>query len=288
MQTNMQTSVHSGTIHHYIVIGLAGYAGVGKTATAAHLSDLAEANGVQALITSFADGVKKAAREVFGWSGEKDAKGRKLLQMIGTDVGRTWNPDIWVDQWRQKAQKFLQIQDSQSVKEVYPYRLLLVDDVRFQNEVDAIRDMGGVVVRLNRPAPMAPSDQHASEQADKLAVDADVPNEEGHLLLTGIRVLLAAMVAGRANERRGPKLPGFQPIILEATAHQGEQAVYDEFNRASYEAAMAPAIAKQREDIVAAFVAKYGCELDQVVQIVRNMPDGSVQWSVERKREARQ
>ena len=47
-------------------------------------------------ISGFAYGVKDIARRCFGWDGEKDVKGRRLLQVIGMEAGREYNPDIWV------------------------------------------------------------------------------------------------------------------------------------------------------------------------------------------------
>lgn len=36
----------------------------------------------------------------------------------------------------------------------------------------------------------------------------------------------------------------------------------------------------QREEVLAAFIAKYGCEPDRFVQIECRMPDGTTEWSV--------
>lgn len=39
-------------------------------------------------------------------------------------------------------------------------------------------------------------------------------------------------------------------------------------------------ILMQREEIMRAFIAKYGCHPDQVVQIEEKQPDGSMRWHI--------
>ena len=38
----------------------------------------------------------------------------------------------------------------------------------------------------------------------------------------------------------------------------------------------------QREEILEAFMAKYGFEPDRIIQCQQTMPDGSIQWYVKR------
>jgi len=138
-----------------LLIGLCGYAKVGKTTTCSELLSLIP-NGK---ILSFAEPVKQIATDSFGWDGLKDEKGRRLLQLIGTDVGRSYNPNIWVDMWKSKVRILLSTETS-----------ILVDDVRFQNEVDAIRELGGVVFRFRCIEREAKYD-HISETPESLSVD---------------------------------------------------------------------------------------------------------------------
>ncbi len=69
---------------------------------------------------SLAEPVKRIADEQFGWDGEKDEAGRKLLQDIAS-AGRAYDEDIWV---RQAHQKIL----DQSVD------FIIIDDWRYPNE----------------------------------------------------------------------------------------------------------------------------------------------------------
>jgi len=75
-------------------------------------------------IGRFASGVKNVATEAFGWDGKKDAKGRRLLQVVGTDAGREYNPDIWVKRCYEEIQAG------------FPPNIIIYDDWRFPNEYD--------------------------------------------------------------------------------------------------------------------------------------------------------
>lgn len=93
------------------------------------------------------------AVEEFGYAEAKlmfGQEGRRLLQVLGTEVGRDmFGEDFWVEQ---------------SVKRVKQPNTCW-SDVRFLNEVKAIHDMGGWVVRVNRPGTEldGSAGQHASE-----------------------------------------------------------------------------------------------------------------------------
>lgn len=62
--------------------------------------------------------------------------GRALLEYLGTEVGRRIHPDVWV---KRLEKRILQIPDH--------LRLIVIPDVRFPNEFDAIHAMGGQVWR---------------------------------------------------------------------------------------------------------------------------------------------
>lgn len=65
------------------------------------------------------------ATTYYGWDGEKDEKGRELLQKLGTDLGRTNNPNVWVNCVKEII-KALQTE----------YDFVLIPDARFPNEMD--------------------------------------------------------------------------------------------------------------------------------------------------------
>lgn len=66
-------------------------------------------------------------------------KDRKLLQWIGTEFGRSLSETLWVDLWKDQVRKYMQ-------EFINP--VILCDDVRFDNEAEAVRSLGGVVVEI--------------------------------------------------------------------------------------------------------------------------------------------
>ena len=83
---------------------------------------------------------------------------REVLQYLGTDVIRRLDGNAWVNAWRAS------VEDWTSTGFGLNPDVIVVPDVRFPNEVEAIQSEGGVVIRLTR-APFAESDKHESETA---------------------------------------------------------------------------------------------------------------------------
>lgn len=77
---------------------------------------------------------------------------RQLLQKFGTEVGRNISPDIWVDSLLGEYNKA----KSGDLEEDW-----IITDVRFQNEANAVREAGGILLRLNRNTSF--KDTHQSE-----------------------------------------------------------------------------------------------------------------------------
>jgi len=78
------------------------------------------------LVLHYADYLKLIARSYLGWNGEKDSKGRTLLQWLGTDRVRIElnKPLFWVE----RACDAIEI-----VEDKYDY--FCISDCRFPNEV---------------------------------------------------------------------------------------------------------------------------------------------------------
>ena len=77
---------------------------------------------------------------------------RKLLQTLGTDWGReTVHSEVWIRAWRHK------VEHAWSTG-----RTVIVDDMRFPNEFDAIKSMGGETWLICRNSH-AKTHNHASE-----------------------------------------------------------------------------------------------------------------------------
>lgn len=69
----------------------------GKDTAAELIKEYLESQGQRVLITHFADLLKYLCKQLFGWDGNKDEKGRTLLQYIGTDVVGAKNPAYWAE-----------------------------------------------------------------------------------------------------------------------------------------------------------------------------------------------
>lgn len=124
---------------------ISGKAQSGKDTFAEFVSEYAQLVGKKYQRIAYADAVKELAYQ-FGWDGKKDERGRKLLQLIGTEVGRGYNPDIWID----KAIEKLKAAQLNGVD------IVCITDCRYPNEIERIKSLewvlGKVVtVRIERP-----------------------------------------------------------------------------------------------------------------------------------------
>jgi hypothetical protein len=142
------------------LIGLMGYAGAGKSSTAEIMVQDFNFHRMR-----FADTLKNMLM-AFGLTKEQvdgdqkeipcDLLGGKTprwaMQTLGTEWGRQLiHPDLWV--------KATMLALSKRVEGDY-----VIDDVRFQNEADAIQRAGGEIWRVKRPGyPLDGSTIHASE-----------------------------------------------------------------------------------------------------------------------------
>lgn len=169
------------------IVGLTGYAQTGKD-TIGRI--LVENRGYTRL--SFADNVREAVyrlnpqlsydRDVweiqeivdeYGWEWVKVnvPEARRLLQVMGTEVGRQmFGENCWVEMVGRQADGLDRV---------------VITDVRFENEANYVRSLGGIVVRVHRTGT-GPVNDHASDRID---FEADA-----HLYNLGDEADLAHMV----------------------------------------------------------------------------------------------
>jgi hypothetical protein len=163
-----------------MIIGLSGYAQTGKDTVAQHL---VEHYGFTRI--AFADPIREALYTLnpvildipelsgmrldwlvdkMGWEFVKqDSKQvREYLQRLGTEVARNqWDQNFWVDLAMKKANGIANV---------------VITDVRFPNEYDAIKANGGQVWRINKTINQ-PVNDHPSEIAlDEHSFDWHIPN----------------------------------------------------------------------------------------------------------------
>jgi dephospho-CoA kinase len=120
-----------GRIPLHIAIG--GRMQVGKTTAADRLVDR-----YGFVKYALATPIKEIAVRDFGWDSRKDARGRRLLQEIGT-VGRHYDRDLWLDRFAAR----LAADD--------PPRAV-IDDLRLAREQEFLSQLGFVCVLVTRPA----------------------------------------------------------------------------------------------------------------------------------------
>ena len=141
-----------------MIVGLVGFIGAGKGTVADLLVER-----YNFFKESFANSVKDSCAAVFGWDramleGDtpesrawreqpdkwwsdkfgKEFSPRLALQLMGTEAGRdVFHPDLWVHTVLRRCEQA-------------PYNNYVIADVRFPNEINAIKDSGGVVIRVRR------------------------------------------------------------------------------------------------------------------------------------------
>jgi hypothetical protein len=174
----------------HIIIAFTGPACVGKSTAANIAQEMLNHCGWTATTIPLAKAVKDVARSM-GWKGQKDAKGRRLLQLIGTECMRECiDPEGWVKIFEREADEFFSRAGRRAV--------VLIDDMRFPNEVAMVRRRCGEIIRL-RAAPETLAERgglygeakaHASEvgieECDHLIVNdgtkADLVDSVGAIL----------------------------------------------------------------------------------------------------------
>ena len=149
-----------------MIIGLSGVARSGKDTVADHLIKNYGFTKV-----SFADPIRESllrlnptisvaghymslatAVRLIGWEELKTQSEdiRELMQRMGTEVGREmFYEDIWVDAALNKITSDMKV---------------VIADVRYPNEADAIQKSGGSLWRIERPG-IGPANEHPSESA---------------------------------------------------------------------------------------------------------------------------
>lgn len=141
-----------------MILGVVGFLGSGKGTVG---DILIQDQGYYRL--SFADAVKDAVSVIFGWprhlleGDTEESRGfreatdgfwserfgyavtpRYMLQLMGTEAGRdVFNKDLWIYTLEKRMQGIENV---------------VIPDVRFPNEIEFIRNMGGKVIRVKRGA----------------------------------------------------------------------------------------------------------------------------------------
>ena len=170
-----------------MLIGFSGKKGSGKSYFADYL-----VNNKLFIKLSFASPLKEITKILFNLSDEdvKDpikkelinpkfnASPRELMQWLGTDIMREefnkkfdYSGSIWIDSVKDKVKTLLD-----NNKDV------VIDDVRFQNEVDMIHSLGGIVINLRNDLDntLNNSTSNHSSENQKLTFNYEFVNDKSY------------------------------------------------------------------------------------------------------------
>jgi len=156
------------------IIALVGKMGSGKSTLAKEITDIYGGK-----IISFADPIRNMF-EVLGvkaqglTTAQKNEpldrlSGRSLrygMQTLGTDWARNMmNDAFWTNLWKIRVG---------TVDE----ELVITDDCRFLNEAEVVREIGGIIIRINRDTDQSRKESsHASEtEMDSIVCDYEIDN----------------------------------------------------------------------------------------------------------------
>jgi len=142
-----------------LLIGFAGPKFCGKTTSAESIKN-------NPAILSFAAPMKKCLMDLFEFTNEqmytyegKEAidprygvSPRTVMQQFGTEFVRKTVPDLWCILMRK------------AIEGCAIYKIVVIDDIRFENEAALIRDMGGTVVHIRGRGE--PGEHESEKQID--------------------------------------------------------------------------------------------------------------------------
>lgn len=128
-------------------IGFSGKAEAGKSYHAKILMEKLNEMGYCAVVTPLAKKLKEQAR-ILGWDGEKDEKGRTLLQTLSDPIKEYHGRDCYArwaidDAFEDCTLTKPELPDSKYV--------MICDDVRMVDEINHLKNYEGLIVRVERP-----------------------------------------------------------------------------------------------------------------------------------------
>lgn len=166
-----------------MIIGLAGAKGAGKSTIAHHLVlGVEQALAYKAQRANFAGPLKEACAKLYALDHDQlygDRKeevdprwglsARQILQRVGSQMRDDHGEDFWVQHMRGLIER----ETAHDIEGYYRTlgTCIIIDDVRYENEVAMIRELGGSIHGIERPEIKADDDDHESEQLAKNLVD---------------------------------------------------------------------------------------------------------------------
>lgn len=175
-----------------VIILVSGKAEAGKDTVSRIIAESCELSGVR--IVHFATPVKKVAKEL-GWDGEKDEKGRSLLQWLGDGV-KKFNPTLWAEKAYKTVNGFKRIK----------MRVFVFPDCRYHDEVSYFKDRFShvYVLRVVRNG-------HVSKLTDEQKFhpsECDLDNYDFDAIVHNDGVSLANLVKNTSNSIKKIRILG--------------------------------------------------------------------------------
>lgn len=168
-----------------MIIGICGPINSGKDTVAEILC-----SEFHFLRVAFADSLKDFCLKMFpdildeetlwGPSEKRTPECRHLLQQLGTDVARHFDPDVWVKHTMHRI-SLLQTQGLDALgrhNPTKPGNSVVISDVRFPNEAEGIKAAGGFLLAITRPGnyDIVKTEEHARVHASETSI-FEIPPE---------------------------------------------------------------------------------------------------------------
>jgi len=162
-------------VNNRCVVGIMGYKGSGKDEVGKILRHF---HGFETY--AFASPMKEACKTIFLW-GDAEVYGsrkeivdprwgispRQALQLLGTEFGQLMLCEA-SPQFKETTGRKLWVNRFKELLEQQPFKQRwVITDVRFPHEVDVIRELGGTILKVDRP-DIAMTDPHESEKWCKI------------------------------------------------------------------------------------------------------------------------
>lgn len=184
-----------------LILGLTGHAKSGKDTGAYDLIEFLRSDGINAKKIAFADPIRKIGT-IFGFTSQQMSDQnlketfcnpnfplvtpRKFMQLVGSEMFRNnLDKDCWVkvtsttlnreiEEAKGFLDRFANLYPDDG--KIYPNSVILISDVRFPNEVEMIRLLGGKIVKISRPSLTTGGAGWMKHESEKYIdqIDADI------------------------------------------------------------------------------------------------------------------
>ncbi len=169
------------------IIAFAGQARCGKTTFAKSFAAAAFEAEASPAIRSFAGPLKRAAAAAGFSKEESPLEYRDYCQRMGAGL-REEDPNYWLDLFRIElgqlaAADAAHLADALENDTTYHETIVLIDDLRYENEFDLVREYGGQVCLVIRDGELPEADAewrgHESEDFGNYWTSQDEPEQDG-------------------------------------------------------------------------------------------------------------